>query len=229
MIRRFTLIELLIVISIIAILASLLLPSLSKARDAARSSVCRSNLRQLAGAMDNYASDYNGWGACTPNLVGNFMYGPAPESIYDSTLCPYINFPVKASTSYGPPAPVSVCPSGRRDGTGERTPAGNPNFSYAFNTFLCSGNGSALGSHQERATKITSVKKTSRRLYCSDATCHSTSMSSNAYFPGRHGNSSDNIVFVDSHVENWKPLQKEAVLTGSYSGGADGFWHDASW
>ncbi|OGV52132.1 MAG: hypothetical protein A2017_19720 [Lentisphaerae bacterium GWF2_44_16] len=228
-IRRFTLIELLIVISIIAILASLLLPSLSKARDAARSSVCRSNLRQLASAMDNYASDYNGWGTCGSS-VGNFLYGPATESIYDQTLCAYINFPVKVSTSVGPPAPVSMCPSGRRDGTGDRAVSGgNPNFSYSFNTFLCSGDGTSLNSHYDRASKVTNVKKPSRRLYCSDATCHATSMFSNNYFSGRHGNSSDNIVFVDSHVESWKPLQKEAVLTGSYSGGADGFWHDASW
>jgi len=55
----FTLIELLVVVAIIALLISILIPALQRARESAKTLTCRSNIRQIATAVILYAQDFN--------------------------------------------------------------------------------------------------------------------------------------------------------------------------
>jgi len=66
----FTLVELLVVISIVAVLISLLLPALQAARGAARATQCASNIRQIGLATVVYAQDYDDL------IIPNFWFDP---------------------------------------------------------------------------------------------------------------------------------------------------------
>lgn len=99
----FTLVELLVVIGIIGILSSMLLPGLSRAREAARRASCASNLRQVGLSLKMYASESSGRFPPVQQAMGDDCDIPNPGIMMFNGPSMY--------PEYMPDAEILVCPS----------------------------------------------------------------------------------------------------------------------
>lgn len=115
--KKFTLIELLIVIATLGILSSLLLPSLSKAREKTKQIVCLSNLKQVGMALHSFTRDNKGklsgglWGEQSPRYKGSNRGGK-----FGSYLAIYANHP--EPTNFYQDFKLLNCPSFVRNSEG---------------------------------------------------------------------------------------------------------------
>ncbi len=83
----FTLIELLVVIAIIAILIALLLPAVQQAREAARRTQCKNNLKQIGLALQNFHATYDAF----PGAVSGTLNGVTATHYWGAQILPYVD------------------------------------------------------------------------------------------------------------------------------------------
>lgn len=159
--RAFTLIELLVVIAVIAILASLLLPALSRAKEKARATVCLNNLRQWGLATQIYVTDQNdflppeGFGSpTTPQQLTNGWYFHLPAAI---SLPPYGEMPWRTNALAPLGRSIWICPS-------------NPRRSSGFNLFHYCLNEEHDGTGEDDApARFCSIPRPSRVVWLFDS------------------------------------------------------------
>lgn len=191
---KFTMIELLCVVAVLMLLASMLFPALQKAKNAGRQIECANHLQQIGKAYNMYADDYNGY-FCV------FWTWP-------TLLSPYLNQNWTGKYYVGPPQPGSkmdmfFCPSNCDS-------KANMTGSYVLNEII-------LGNYYSSACKfrIYQIKKPSNELILTEASTDSGT----GYFNVSIWNSTQivqgvnckiewvhskhaNVLFVDGHVKS---------------------------
>lgn len=200
--KQFTLLELLIVISIMVILMSLLLPSLRKARETAKGIVCISNEKQCAIAQLAYAGDFNGFAMVYSGTNDKpwhmYLYESKYISTYEPTLCPSWS-PFKYDS----------------------TRSGIKHLSYGMVTYWTSSSFflKVTDTFSYRALIVNKVSSPSDYFFINDSLSMSATASSGTIYQQqiyefpvnttgtgrlhtRHGKERANIAYLDGHAES---------------------------
>jgi prepilin-type N-terminal cleavage/methylation domain-containing protein/prepilin-type processing-associated H-X9-DG protein len=235
--KAFTLIELLIVIAIIALLAAILFPVFSRARENARRSSCQSNLKQIGLGIAQYAQDYD------ERLVQRrYVFSTTPSTTYYSwkiALDPYIKSTQVWICPSNPKKTVN-CSDSNVNGINIKTSYG-PNSAYNSDTGT-STPGTNLAKvavitdpTRDSALHLAQIAAPATTIMVVEQTTSTTQPSAsysdfNPLDPGNHGDTlfsghlgTGNYLFCDGHVKALKPL---ATIPASIGGtGTVNMWH----
>lgn len=218
--KAFTLVELLVVIAIIGILAALLLPSLSRSKEAARSTTCKNNLRQLGIAASLYSSDTGFYPAQEyrdPNVNQFVTYG------WMAQLLPQVAGNTAVFKCLSTP-PEFAWPT-NRNSRGYAFPYNigtDVKFSYGYNGWgVAAVGGWGLGIEPSTALPASKVANPADMIAIGDSAGDGYQDGWISFHrfqtnlitpPGTRHNKGANIVFCDGHVE-WQKQGKWIELT----------------
>lgn len=211
----FTLIELLIVISIIALLAAILFPVFSKARENARRASCQSNLKQIGLAFMQYAQDYDERVPCrSAGISGPGIPGGTSTSALNYSLLPYY----KSKQIFACPSQTNTLDSSNQPNDPPVIPNGTNAVSYAYNYELAGGSGQPLPSITDvsRTCLVADVESGVDRVVAFNF----FSSDPNRFTVAPRHLEGANMVFADGHTKWFEKSNKGLICAtaGNHSG-----------